>query len=334
MQAFDVQLPALVESYMEWMLQLGEDGYSGEYVLPPNVEVLTTTNIREVDVYRKSYNFVVVFLFTLFLNAGVRNVVVQHLSTDSYVCSAIIRQGLMPCAPYSPTTAISIRALELFRLTHHRCPHVTVHSFVKTLCDMHCVPFKLYLLRQFSIAFDLYLSIRTAVDRLVSASLERDDEDYRIKHICPSCTYLLEDEQKLKFSMLYTMDGNDSLKRILRREAIPEPTAEAPTVALESAEEALPILGSSSEVKDSRTAGRGIYLTREQVDEWAKELPMEELPGFDYDDDNPCAERWRNMKTAFTAKMWGIFEETGLFLALCRHGFVLILVDMVRSGEL
>ncbi|KAJ7912620.1 hypothetical protein B0H13DRAFT_2250917 [Mycena leptocephala] len=35
-----------------------------------------------------------------------------------------------------------------------------------------------------------------------------------------------------------------------------------------------------------------------------------------------------------TSKMWGIFDETGIFLALCRHGFVLILMDMIRSGEL
>ena len=61
---------------------------------------------------------------------------------------------------------------------------------------------------------------------------------------------------------------------------------------------------------------------------------MEEVPGFDYDEDNPCAECWRNMKTELTSKMWGVFEETGLFLALCRHGFVLLLVDMVHSGEL
>jgi len=63
------------------------------------------------------------------------------------------------------------------------------------------------------------------------------------------------------------------------------------------------ILGASSEVKDCRTAGRGIYLMREQVDEWAKEVLMEEVPGFDYDDDNLCAERWQNMKTEMTAKM-------------------------------
>jgi hypothetical protein len=260
--------------------------------------------------------------------------VVHHLTTDAYVCAALIRQGLMPCAPYSPTTAISIRALEFFRLSHHRCPHFTIHSYVKTLCDMHCVPFKSYLLRQFSIAFDLYLSIRTAVDRLVQVSLDRDAADYRIKHLCPSCTYVLEDEEKLKFSMLYTVDGNDSLKRILRREAVPESAAEAPATVKDSEDIALPIIGASSEVEDSRTAGRGVYLTRDEVDEWADEVPNEDLPGFDYDDDNPCAERWQNMKTQFTAKMWGIFEETGLFLALCRHGFVLLLVDMVRSGEL
>jgi len=215
-----------MEAYMGWMLQLGEDGYSGEYVLPPNAEVQATANICEIDVYRESYNSLFVFLLTLFLVSGLRNVQVHHLSTDAYICAALIRQGLMPCAPYSPTAAITIRALELFRLTHLRCPHVSVHSFVKTLCDMHCVPFKPYLLCQFTIAFDLYLSIRTAVDLLVQASLGRDGIDYRIKHLCPPCTYILEGEQKLKFSVLYTTDGNDSMKRIPRREPVPEPTAE------------------------------------------------------------------------------------------------------------
>ena len=131
--------------------------------------------------------------------------------------------------------------------------------------------------------------------------------------------------------MLYTTDGNDSMKRILHREPVPKPTAKEAPATTEGI--AQPILGASSELKDCRTAGCGIYLMREQVDEWAKEVLMEEVPGFD-DDENPCAKCWRNMKTELTAKMWGIFKETGLFLALCRHGFVLILVDMVRSGEL
>ncbi|KAJ7801403.1 hypothetical protein B0H14DRAFT_3489656 [Mycena olivaceomarginata] len=32
--------------------------------------------------------------------------------------------------------------------------------------------------------------------------------------------------------------------------------------------------------------------------------------------------------------MWGIFDETGTLLALCRHGFALVVANMVRSGEL
>jgi hypothetical protein len=52
------------------------------------------------------------------------------------------------------------------------------------------------------------------------------------------------------------------------------------------------------------------------------------------DEDNPCADRWKNMVNDVTSKMWGIFDETGVFLALCRHGFVLVIADMIRSGEL
>lgn len=40
------------------------------------------------------------------------------------------------------------------------------------------------------------------------------------------------------------------------------------------------------------------------------------------------------MINELTARMWGIFDETGIFLALCRHGFVLVVADMVQSGEL
>lgn len=128
--------------------------------------------------------------------------------------------------------------------------------------------------------------------------------------------------------MLYTVDGNDSLKRIQRREAAP--------VSSNNNSLHEPVLGDSSESKDTREAGNGIYLTVEQVNQWSKEILAQLCPVYREDeaDDNPCAERWRNMKTELTAKMWGVFNETGLFLALCRHGFVLMLADMVRSGEL
>ncbi len=47
-----------------------------------------------------------------------------------------------------------------------------------------------------------------------------------------------------------------------------------------------------------------------------------------------CAERWRNAGPEARKKMFALFAVTGIFASLCRHGQVLVLCDMVRSGEL
>ena len=31
--------------------------------------------------------------------------------------------------------------------------------------------------------------------------------------------------------------------------------------------------------------------------------------------------------------MWSIFDEMGVFMAFCHHGFTLVITDMVHSGE-
>ena len=71
-----------------------------------------------------------------------------------------------------------------------------------------------HLSRQFSISYDLYLEMRRTVDERVQVALTQNTADYRLRHACPACTYCLEDEPKLIFSMLYTVDGNNSLKCI------------------------------------------------------------------------------------------------------------------------
>jgi hypothetical protein len=190
---------------------------------------------------------------------------------DQGIPAALIRQGLMPCAPFSPTLAFTIRLLELYRNNHLRCPHLAIQPFVKALCDLHSVPFRPYLSQQFSISYDLYLSIREEVHSRVNIALERDSPYWRLRHTCPACTYKLEGEAKLIFEMLVTMDGNDSLKRILRRDqpAAPaegEPTPEGPQV------------GESREQPDSRKVGGDYLLLREKVDRWAKAIVEELLP--------------------------------------------------------
>ncbi|KAJ7747085.1 hypothetical protein B0H14DRAFT_3097053 [Mycena olivaceomarginata] len=207
----------------------------------------------------------------------------------------------MPCAPWQPSVVISTCVLELYRTTHIRCPQLAIQSFVKSLCDLHGVPYRPYLWQQFSIAYDIYLEIRRQTDCLVKSALGRDTPNWRLKHACPACMYKLDGEDELIFSMLYTIDGNDSLKRVLKR------------LKTDGSEEE-PTPGPSIERDDSRDAGEDYILRREQVDRWARSR--------------------KNMINDVTSKMWGIFDETGIFLALCWHGFALVVADMVRSGEL
>jgi hypothetical protein len=201
---------------------------------------------------------------------------------------------------------------------------------VKGLCDLYGVPSRPYLFQQFSICYDLYLQIWEQVNIRVDEARARDSQTWRLRNVCPACTYQLLDEEDLIFKMLVTMDGNDSLKRILRRESVETPMDE---------EAGAPMVGVSTERPDSRKVGGSYYLTREVVDRWAKEYIAQELANASVDsleeeEENPCEGRWSNMISELAARMWGIFDETGIFLALCRHGFVLVVADMVQSGEL
>ncbi|KAF8166410.1 hypothetical protein K438DRAFT_1775096 [Mycena galopus ATCC 62051] len=234
------------------------------------------------------------------------------------VVPALIMSGLIPCAPWKPSVAITVRVLEMYRIAHARCPQFAIQSFVKTLCDLY----------EFSICYDLYLDLRRNAEKMVLTSLGQDSFAWRLKHACPSCMYRLEGEEKLIFDILVTMDGNNSLKRVLRREKVQSDG--------DTGTDTMFVVGKSKEHADSKDAGDGYYLDREKVNEWSKHriaemLPMEAVEG---EEPNPCADRWKNMVEDVTAKMWGIFDETGIFLCLCRHGFVLVICDMLKSGEL
>jgi len=194
---------------------------------------------------------------------------------DLSVPAAFVREGLIPCAPHLPTLAITIRVLELYRNASLRCPHLAINSFVKALCDLHGTPFRPYLRKQFSICFDIYLAIRLCVDQRIQVVLQRDNPGWRLRHACPACTYKLTGEAELVFSILVTMDGNDSLKRIQRRKPAP----------LDPGEGDAAVIGEPNERKDERTIGAGYYITREEVDCWSRELVLEWIKEHENDDD-------------------------------------------------
>jgi hypothetical protein len=47
-----------------------------------------------------------------------------------------------------------------------------------------------------------------------------------------------------------------------------------------------------------------------------------------------CVHRWKANADDAKKGMFSCFDETGLFVAVCRHGVLLTSCDMVQSGEL
>ena len=47
-----------------------------------------------------------------------------------------------------------------------------------------------------------------------------------------------------------------------------------------------------------------------------------------------CVRNWRAALPDNLKSMFSKFDETSIFVAVCRHGFILTCVDMIRSGEL
>ncbi|KAI6032301.1 hypothetical protein BKA83DRAFT_4558705 [Pisolithus microcarpus] len=299
-EAFDQQLPALTQAYLDWSYTWAKER-SKEYFPKPEDGggSATSWTLRVIDVYRAEE-----------VTLGVR-------ATDHFITSALIRQGVVPCSPIHPTAAVTFGALELFRIARLRSPHFSIQAFVKTLCDLQGVTFQRYLSRQFTIAFDLYLQIRARMDSIVSQVLQRDSEDWRLKHACAACTYKLTGKPELRFKLLYAMDGNDSLKRVLRRLPDEIEDGHSPT---------------SRDLPTGQVLTSGRYLSREYVNKFA--MTGNTDPFSDEDSDtNPCAGRWKNMDDAKTRKAWGVYDETGIFIAVCRHGTCLLIADMVQSGE-
>ncbi|KAI6035894.1 hypothetical protein BKA83DRAFT_4506432 [Pisolithus microcarpus] len=314
--AFVRQMPELVRAYLEWSTA-NAGKFCSETGWCRNTWPSMDPKVREVQLY-----VVGIFCRSLFIQVSLTLNPTQlgaerhalYVPTEDYsVPSALVHQGVIPCAPLHPHTAVMMDALELYRIARNCSPHFSIQAFVKTVSDLQGVQYHPYLAHLFSIALDVYLQIHLRVNDLVLEALCRDTPDWHLKNTCPTCTYTLKDKPDLKFKMLFAMDGNDSLKRISR--------------------EAIGADKSAAQGLGERYIGDDCYLSWSFIDQFGVGCGDESLSEPMTDSSNPCTGRWKNMKEDVTSRMWGIFDEAGIFIAICRHGFSLLITDIVRSGE-
>ncbi|KAG0694016.1 hypothetical protein DFH29DRAFT_1037153 [Suillus ampliporus] len=192
--------------------------------------------------------------------------------------------GVIPCSLISPSVAVTVDALEFYRIAHLCDLHFSMQAFAKTLCDLHAV-------------FDLYIQVHSSVDALVAEVLNRNTPNWRLKHACPSCTYTLADKEQLTFKLLYA-HGWQRLR----------------TLGVDDEDT------QSSELPTMQQVRGDQYLPRDYVNSWGNGRQEEANTTIGTDDT--------------TKRMWGVYDETGIFIAVCRHGFSLVMADMVQSGEL
>lgn len=156
--------------------------------------------------------------------------------------------------------------------------------------------------------------------------------------ICPPCLYTTDMEPLLKFRFLATMDGNNSLKLVD------------------------PLFRSGTTRMDNRDCESSRWMSPAEVDAFKDEVekphmarqapPLSNGPdGVDLDQEevawlnvaehnelarclDTCVDRWKNAGPESRKKMFALFAVAGIFLCVCRHGHLLVICDMIRSGEL
>lgn len=138
---------------------------------------------------------------------------------------------MIPCAPTWPGLVITFRTMEIFHAATLRCPQMSVQGFVRTLCDLHYYPIAGGLQEQFSICYDVFIAILENIELRVMRELGHTESNWRLKNCCAACTFKLEGEEELEFSMLGAMDGNDSLKCVPRSKVLD--TLEGDRVSIE-----------------------------------------------------------------------------------------------------
>jgi hypothetical protein len=173
--------------------------------------------------------------------------------------------------------------------------------------------------------------------------------------------YKLKDEPQLLYSMLLAMDGNQSLKLVdymfrsgTQRSddrAIDDPrwlTQEEVDVYKDEVSKAKTndtAVRVSIRMLNVMSSSFSLYLQAADDEDMEQSMEKDGESGefawvHGVDDDAirrglaSCADRWRNAGPEARKKMFALFAASGIFLVVCRHGHVLVLCDMIRSGEL
>ncbi|EKM48913.1 uncharacterized protein PHACADRAFT_107978, partial [Phanerochaete carnosa HHB-10118-sp] len=208
------------------------------------------------------------------------------------------------------------------------------------------IPYREYLCKVFADTFKVYLRITQIVEKRLHAILRWDASDWRPLNACCTCCYKFKDEPPLSFSRLWSLDGNNSLKRMATAdwedidELEGDPMDGVALVLLEESTKRTQADDSNEHI-DIATATPASDSVAPVGNVGDSTVPAGDMTIIDKVQAallhkllDQCVNNWKAAAAEVKKMMWKMYEESGKFASACRHGFILWLCDMVRSGEL
>ncbi|KAK1216209.1 hypothetical protein PQX77_021161 [Marasmius sp. AFHP31] len=327
-QAWQRQLPRLVDAFMKFHASSVPEDDELE-------EEEGRINMVDFDTYTDNAAF-----------CPVRD---AHTANETF-----LRYGLLGGSPDQPKIAFPVHFLETYRQIHRVCPRFTLNGLSRVVTNIHGHFPMPSLEDQLRVAYDAYLSIQKGVQAKVDQELGCNRHKRFVHNVCPPCMYEVEGETPLNPSILLAMDGNNLLKMVdtekrSGRSRVDTRPMDHPrwldfttvdvfkdeVVNLHRRSENVKSVGSILDADLLETACDGPELPNnsDNLDEgiaWLNVNEMDELEACV----DVCVERWKAARPDANKKMYSFFSISGIFLSVCRHGHVLVMCDMRRSGEL
>ncbi|KAJ8092616.1 hypothetical protein PM082_006941 [Marasmius tenuissimus] len=270
---------------------------------------------------------------------------IRHVHGSQTANETLAFYGYLGGSPDDPTIAFPFKFLETFRQIHRVCPRFSISGLSCTLTNTHGRFPMPHLEQQLRVAYDTYLSIKREVQLRVDNALGRDSHSHFVRNVCPPCTYQLENEVALTPTILMAMDGNNSLKLVDASKRYGRARLDTRRLRHPRWLDAKFVDEFQDEVANARRKGPnptskpintgsgstdGSPEPDDRRDTWLTDDELDDLAGII----NPCVERWKAAGPEANKKMFSFFAISGIFLSVCRHGHVLVICDMRRSGEL
>ncbi|KAI6012899.1 hypothetical protein BKA83DRAFT_4063727, partial [Pisolithus microcarpus] len=216
---------------------------------------------------------------------------------------ALVHHGLLGCSPTQPSCAVTFHCLELFHQIRRRQSSFSVQAMAKVLCALHNVTYTSHFHVLLVDAFNTYLRILRHIQTTLKCALGRDGSKWKLRGACLACAYEQPGEPKLCPRRLHSMDGNLSAKRLD---------------------------GSGS--ADMWVFNSDYFIPQEKVNQF-KDSVQSKSRNVTGSRASTCSDNWVVAK-AVQEDQVQVFQQTGIFVLACHHGFVECIAEMRRSGEL